>query len=151
MNIKVDDLTHPAVIQLLAEHIESMTEQSPPESKYALDLEGLRKPEITFWSAWEDEELLGFGALHEINSRHGELKSLKTSPSHLKKGVAVKIVDHIINEAKKRGYTRVSLETGPPKFFGPAINLYKKLEFTYCEPFASYKKSDFNVFMTRYL
>ncbi|QHJ71321.1 GNAT family N-acetyltransferase [Planococcus halotolerans] len=148
MEIKVDNLTNSAVKQLLGEHINSMSQQSPPESKYALDLEGLKKPDITFWSAWENHELLGFGALHEIDPQHGELKSLKTSPVHLKKGVAAKMVDHIIKEATSRGYNRISLETGPTEIFGPAINLYKKFGFEYCEPFASYKRSDFNIFMT---
>lgn len=148
MEIKVDDLTNSAVIQLLGEHLKSMNQQSPPESKHALDLEGLKKPEITFWSAWENNELLGFGALHEIDPRHGEIKSLKTSSSHLKKGVAFKIVHYIIEEAKRRGYKRVSLETGPVESFGPAINLYKKIGFEFCEPFGNYKKSDFNFFMT---
>lgn len=148
MEIKVDNLTNSSVIQLLDEHIKSMSQQSPAESKYTLDLEGLKKPEITFWSAWEDHELLGFWALHEIDLQHGEIKSLKTSPVHLKKGVAYNIVNYIIEEAKKRGYKRISLETGPMETFAPAINLYRKFGFEYCEPFANYKKSDFNFFMT---
>ncbi len=148
MEIKVDNLTSVSVIELLEDHIRSMSLHSPPESKYALDLEGLKKEEITFWSAWEDHELLGFGALHEMNNKHGEIKSLKTSPAHLNKGVATKILDYIIKQARKRGYTRLSLETGSMEMFEPAINLYKKFGFEYCGPFANYKKSNFNIFMT---
>lgn len=111
MDIKLDDLTGPEVAKLVGEHLQGMAENSPPESIHALNLEGLKKPEITFWSAWEQGELLGCGALKELDGEHGEIKSMRTSSSHLRKGVAKQLLQHIIEEAKRRGYRRLSLET----------------------------------------
>ena len=87
MDIRVDDLSSPEIVQLLGTHLQDMALHSPPESVHALDLEGLRKPEVTFWSAWQDAELLGCGAIKELDSRHGEIKSMRTVSSHLRKGV----------------------------------------------------------------
>jgi len=111
MIIKIDDLRGPEIAALLEDHLHSMTLHSPPESIHALDLEGLRKPEITFWSAWENDELLGCGALKELDKNHAEVKSVKTASAHLRKGVAQQIMLHILEVAKTRGYTRLSLET----------------------------------------
>lgn len=151
MEIKLDDLTGTEVIKLIGEHLQGMAQHSPPESCHALNLEGLKKPEITFWSAWEQEELMGCGALKELNSQHGEVKSMRTSTSHLKKGVAKRILQHIIEVAKKRGYHRLSLETGSMAAFEPARRLYESFGFQICKPFADYKEDSNSVFMTKEL
>ncbi|OPH62077.1 acetyltransferase [Paenibacillus ferrarius] len=149
MDIKIDDLTGSKVIALIGEHLQSMSAQSPAESMHALNLDGLKKPEITFWSAWEQDELMGCGALKELDDQHGEIKSMRTSTLHLRKGVAKQLLLHIIDEAKRRGYQRLSLETGSMASFDPAIKLYASLGFEYCEPFADYKEDPNSVFMTK--
>src|SRR3954470_16195533 len=112
MQIRVDDLTSPKVHELLQEHLRGVAVHTPKESIHALDLEGLRKPEITFWTAWEGDELLGCGALKELDAQHAEIKSMRTSSRHLRKGVAKAILAHILKEAQRRHYQRLSLETG---------------------------------------
>jgi putative acetyltransferase len=149
--IKIDDLQGSEIAELLEDHLHSMTLHSPPESIHALDLEGLRKPEITFWSAWEDGELLGCGALKELDEKHAEVKSVKTSTAHLRKGVAKQIMLYILEAAKERGYERLSLETGSMDAFLPARKLYETLGFTYCGPFADYTIDENSMFMTRTL
>lgn len=149
MHIKIDDLTGRQVVSLVNEHLHSMTLMSPPESTHAL--EKLREPEITFWSAWEGDELAGCGALKELDSRHGEIKSMRTSASHLRKGVAKQVLQHIIEEAEKRGYERLSLETGSMASFEPARKLYESFGFQYCEPFADYVEDPNSLFMTKEL
>jgi putative acetyltransferase len=149
--IKIDDLQGSEIAELLEDHLLSMTLHSPPESIHALDLEGLRKPEITFWSAWEDGELLGCGALKELDEKHAEVKSVKTSTAHLRKGVAKQIMLYILEAAKERGYERLSLETGSMDAFLPARKLYETLGFTYCGPFADYTIDENSMFMTRTL
>lgn len=157
MDIKVDNLRGSEIFELLQEHLQSMTLHSPPESIHALDIEALRKPairperEITFWTAWEGGELLGCGALKELDSLHGEVKSMRTASLHLRKGVARSLLHHIIEEAKLRGYNRLSLETGSMEAFEPARNLYADSGFTYCKPFADYVDDPFSAFMTREL
>ncbi|MFZ4453949.1 GNAT family N-acetyltransferase [Salibacterium aidingense] len=151
MIIKTDDLTGSEVAELLREHIQSMRLYSPPESKHALDLEALRKPEITFWSAWEGNELVGCGALQQLDSRHGEIKSMRTSSTHLRKGVAKRVLQHIIEEAKGRGYRRLNLETGSMDAFEPARKLYESFGFQYCKPFSDYSEDPNSVFMTKEL
>jgi putative acetyltransferase len=111
----------------------------------------LRKPEITFWSAWENEELMGCGALKELDAQHGEIKSMRTSSSHLRKGVARQMLQYIIEEAKQRGYNRLSLETGSQAAFEPARNLYTSFGFQYCKPFSDYTDDPNSVFMTKEL
>jgi putative acetyltransferase len=148
LKIIVDDLTGPEVAQLLDEHLQNMAKHSPPESRHALNLEGLRKPEITFWSAWEDGHLLGCGALKELDEQHGEIKSMRTSSSHLRKGVAKRILQHILEEAKKRNYRRLSLETGSMAAFEPARRLYASFGFQYCQPFSDYIEDPNSVFMS---
>jgi len=151
MNIKIDDLSGPEIVELLQEHLQSMKLHSPPESIHALDLDALRKPEITFLTAWENAELLGCGALKELDSQHGELKSMRTSSKHLRKGVARYVLGHIIEEARRRGYRRLSLETGSMAAFEPARKLYANFGFTYCGPFSDYVEDPYSVFMTREL
>lgn len=151
MHIKIDDLTGRQVVSLVNEHLHNMTLMSPPESIHALGLEKLRGPEITFWSAWEGDELAGCGALKELDTRHGEIKSMRTSASHLRKGVAKQVLQHIIEEAEKRGYERLSLETGSMASFEPARKLYESFVFQYCEPFADYDEDPNSVFMMKEL
>ncbi|WP_080848873.1 GNAT family N-acetyltransferase [Cytobacillus gottheilii] len=148
MEIKKDDLISTEIKQLLEDHLHSMTLHSPPESIHALDLEGLRQPDVTFWSVWEDEDLLGCGALKELTPDHGEVKSMKTSSGHVRKGVARLMLEYIIAEAKNRGYKRLSLETGSMEAFLPARLLYEKAGFHYCEPFGGYAVDPNSVFMT---
>jgi len=151
MNIKIDDLKGSEIHGLLQEHLRNMALHSPPESVHALDIEELRKPDITFWSVWENGALLGCGALKELDSQQGEIKSMRTSSLHLRRGVARNLLNHIIEEAKRRGYNRLSLETGSMKAFEPARNLYSNFGFTYCGPFADYVEDPNSVFMTREL
>ncbi|WP_062239106.1 GNAT family N-acetyltransferase [Fictibacillus sp. FJAT-27399] len=149
MEIKADNLTGPEIARLIGEHLQGMELHSPPESRHALNLEGLRKPDITFWSAWEDGELLGCGALKELDRQHGEIKSMRTSAAHLRKGVAKRMLQHIMEEAKRRGYRRLSLETGSMKAFEPARSLYASFGFQTCKPFAEYIEDPNSVFMTK--
>ncbi|MEP0911007.1 GNAT family N-acetyltransferase [Leptolyngbya sp. GB1-A1] len=151
MEIREDDLTGKAIADLLREHLENMYEITPPESVHALDLEALRSPDITFWAAWEGNELLGCGALKELDPRSGEIKSMRTANIHRRKGVASKILEHIIQEAKRRGYDRLNLETGSFPEFAPARALYTRYGFEYRGPFADYIDDPNNVFMTKKL
>src|SRR5205814_5766431 len=148
MRIKLDDLTRPEIAELLKEHLASMFLVTPPESVHALPIEKLRSPDVTFWSVWENGELLGCGALQELDPQHGEIKSMRTVSRHLRKGVARAVLDHIIKEAKRRGYQRLSLETGSMAAFEPARQLYAAAGFVYCEPFADYWEDPNSVFMT---
>ncbi len=149
MRIHIDDLSGPEIRELLEEHLASMHLHSPPESVHALPIEALRKPEITFWTAWENGELLGCGALKELNAQHAEIKSMRTSARHLRKGVAATLLDYIVNEARDRGYRRLSLETGSMVAFEPALQLYAGFGFTYCEPFGDYVEDPNSVFLTK--
>lgn len=151
MRIMLDDLNGPDVRALIGEHLRGMAENSPPESIHALDLNELKKPEITFWSVWEEGELLGCGALKELDASHGELKSMRTASRHLRKGVARKLLDHIIQVAKRRGYARISLETGSMDAFVPARDLYASFGFIECGPFSGYEEDPNSVFMTKQL
>jgi putative acetyltransferase len=147
MDIRTDDLTSPAVIELLAEHLRSMHAQSPPESVHALDLAGLKQPGIRFWAAWEGAELLGCGALRELDAKHAEIKSMRTARRHLRRGVAAAMLAHLITEAHRRGYRRLSLETGSMAAFAPARALYARFGFRYCDPFGDYVEDPNSVFM----
>lgn len=151
MDIRVDDLNGPEIAQLLQEHLQSMALHSPPESVHALDLQALRKPDITFWSAWRDHALTGCGALKELDPLHGEIKSMRTASLHLRKGVAAELLAHIIQEAQRRSYRRLSLETGSVAAFAPARNLYTDFGFQPCGPFGTYVEDPYSVFMTREL
>ena len=148
MEIKVDDLTGPEVAELLNEHLTNMRIISSPESVHALDLEKLKRPEITFWSAWEGNQLVGCGALKELDPHHGEIKSMRTASAHLRKGIARRMLQHILDEANRLGYKRVSLETGSMEAFEPARRLYASFGFQYCGPFADYMEDPNSVFMT---
>jgi putative acetyltransferase len=151
MHIKIDNLQGPEIRALLQEHLESMKLYSPPESIHALDIEALRQPDITFWTAWENGELLGCGALKELDPQHGEIKSMRTSTRHRRQGAATAVLTHILEEARRRGYQRLSLETGSNEAFAPARSLYAAFGFTACEPFGDYSLDPYSVFMTMQL
>lgn len=140
MEIRLDDLTGPEVIALLGEHLRCMEVTSPPESRHALDLDGLRAAEVTFWSIWNGSNLAGCGALKELDDKHGEIKSMRTASAFQRQGVATQLLRHLISEARRRGYRRLSLKTGAMDYFEPARKLYASFGFSYCDPFASYKK-----------
>lgn len=148
MEIRIDDLSGPEIAHFLDEHIRDMQGVSPPESKHALDLEGLRQPEIIFWTVWQGTQLLGCGAIKELDAAHAEIKSMRTHPSCRGRGVASILLSHMLREARLHGYQRVSLETGSMPFFEPARRLYSRYGFTECEPFASYKVDPNSIFMT---
>ncbi len=151
MRIEINNLLGPEITEFLQNHIEDMRATSPPESKHALDIEGLRKPEVTFWAIWDGENLAGCGAFMQLDGKHAEVKSMRTSPLYKRKGVASMLLQHLIDEAKNRGYERLSLETGSMPFFEPARDLYAKHGFKHCEPFADYKEDPNSVFMTKEL
>lgn len=152
MTIRVDDLRGPEIQSLLEEHLRNMHEISPPESVHALDLDGLRKPDVTFWTVWSsDSELLGCGALKEVDPRHGEIKSMRTADAYRRQGVARAMLKHIIEESQRRNYHRLSLETGSQPEFEPAQKLYEGFGFTHCPPFGDYVTDPNSVFMTRVL
>lgn len=148
MKIVQDDLSGREVAALLAEHLAGMARHSPEESIHALELSALRAPNITFYSAWDNAELLGCGALKELDASHGEIKSMRTASAHLGKGVAAEILSHLIDEAVRRSYLRLSLETGSGPAFDPAHSLFKKFGFEYCGPFSDYPDDPFSRFMT---
>ena len=151
MEIRRDDLHGPEIAALLREHLRLLALLSPPESMHALDLDELRKPDITFWSVWEGSELMGCGALKELDPGHGELKSMRTAAAHLRKGVAAALMRHMLDEAVSRSYRRLSLETGSMAAFTPAHALYSRFGFRRCGPFADYVEDPNSVFMTREL
>lgn len=148
MEIKTDGLTDPAVLELIGEHLRGMYATSPPESVHALDFDELRGADVTFYTAWDEKELLGCGALKRLDASHGEIKSMRTTRAHLRKGVAAAILRHIVTEARARGYERLSLETGSGGPFDAALRFYEKHGFEYCEPFADYALDPFSRFMT---
>lgn len=148
MKIEIDDLSRPEIHALLNEHLESMYQLSPPESVHALDLENLRKPGVTFWSAWDGSVLLGCGALKELDRKHGEIKSMRTPNTLRRRGAGRAILAHIIEVARSRTYERLSLETGAMAAFTPAQRLYESFGFTYCGPFGEYVEDPNSVFMS---
>jgi putative acetyltransferase len=128
-----------------------MYELSPPESVHALDLERLRRPEITFWTAWDGPVLVGCGALKELDRKHGEVKSMRTPSARRRNGVGGTILAHIIQVARSRSYERLSLETGSMEAFKPAQKLYESFGFICCGPFADYIEDPNSLFMTKRL
>lgn len=151
VDIRIDPLTGPEIARLLREHLDDMARHSPPESIHALDLEKLRRPDITFWSAWRDDALLGCAALRELDPAHGEIKSMRTAARHARTGVASALLRHLLDEATRRCYRRLSLETGSMAAFAPARTLYARFGFQPCGPFADYVEDPCSVFMTRAL
>ena len=148
MHIETDDLSRPAVHALLQEHLEDMYAWSPPESVHALDLDRLRAPNITFWTAWDGPVLLGSAALKDLGAGHGEVKSMRTPRALRRRGAGRALLAHLIAHARGRGFQRLSLETGTMEPFKPAQHLYENFGFAYCGPFGDYTLDPHSVFMT---
>ena len=148
MNIAEGGLDDPDVIALLGEHLQGMADHSPPESIHALDVDGLRAPDITFWTMRDGSVVVGCIALKQLDDHHGEIKSMRTAAAHLRKGVAAALLEHLLTEARRRRYERLSLETGSGPGFDAAHALYRKYGFEYCEPFGDYREDPFSRFMT---
>ena len=151
LTIQEDDLQGPEIIALLEQHLALMFSLSPPHSVHALDLEGLRKREVTVWTAWRRGTLLGCGALKELEPVHGEIKSMHTTAAFRGQGVGAAILVHLLNEARRRGYCRVSLETGSMPAYAPARSLYQRHGFSTCPPFGDYPDDPNSVCMTHML
>jgi putative acetyltransferase len=149
LEIRVDDLQGAQIIALLQEHFAAMRRVSPLESCHVLDLAGLRQPGVTFWTIWDGDRLAGCGALKELTPGHGEIKSMRTVSSHQRRGVASRLMRHMIEEAKRRSYRRLSLETGAMAYFDPARALYASFGFAPCSPFGSYVEDPNSVFMAK--
>ena len=147
----MDDLQGKAIKALLQLHLDAMHQHSPPESVHALDVEALRHPSITFWTAYAHGELLGCGALKRLSPDHGELKSMRTADAHLRKGVARALLRHIESAARAEGMERLSLETGSTAPFSAALRLYDSEGCVTCGPFADYALDPFSVYMTKLL
>ena len=148
LQIKIDNLQGPEIAEFLSEHLRCLAEVSPPESRHALNLDELLWPYVTFWSAWLGREVVGCGALKELDPKHGEVKSMRTAKARLRQGVGSMLLQQIISEAKRRGYRRLSLETGFMEYFEPARRLYRKFGFEPCPPFTGYIEDPNSVFMT---
>jgi len=146
-----DDLTGEAVVELLAFHLAEMHTLSPPCKVHAMPVERLRQPDVTFYSAWEGDNLAAVGALREIDATRGELKSMRATPDYRGKGAGEAILIHLVEEAKRRGYDWLGLETGRPAAYIPAQNLYRKHGFAPCEDFGDYIGDDFSMCMSRAL
>jgi putative acetyltransferase len=145
--IKPGNFADDRVKALLARHLEGMHATSPPEHVFALDWSGLQSPDISFYTLWDGDELLGCGALKELAPRAGEIKSMRTADGRLRQGIGAALLEHIIAEARRRAYTRLSLETGSGAAFEPALALYRKYGFVEGEAFGGYQKSPFNQFL----
>ena len=151
MKIIIDDLSGPEIAAFIDDHVRDMRAITPLESKHALDLEGLRKPEITFWSVYDGDTLVGCGAIKRLSADHAEVKAMRTAPLRKRSGIASLLLEHIIAEARRIGYTRLSLETGTAAQFVPARKLYEKFGFEYTEPFADYTVDPHSTYMTKTL
>lgn len=151
LTLERDDLSRLAVQQLLRDHLEDMLATSPEESMHALDVPGLRAPDVTFWTAWEGADLAGCCALKDLGAGHGEIKSMRTVPSLRGRGVAATMLEHLLVVARERGWSRISLETGSQDAFAPARRLYARHGFVAGPPFADYRPDPHSVFMTREL
>jgi putative acetyltransferase len=145
--LREDDLSASETRDLLRLHLEGMHAHSPPGSVFALDFSGLTAPNVTVWTAWQGDEIAGIGALKDLGDGTGELKSMRTHPKYLRRGVAAALLDHIIDVARARGMVRLSLETGSGPYFEPALALYRRRGFVDREAFADYQRSAFNQFL----
>lgn len=146
---KLNGLDHPHVLALLQEHQDRMADHSPPESRHVLDVDGLKQPEITFWSLWdEDDSLLGCVALKHWDDQLGEIKSMKTATEHTRKGIGRRLMQHVLKAAYERGYQELKLETGSMAYFEPARRLYRMHGFIDCQPFGNYRHDPNSVYMS---
>jgi len=151
ITVRQDDLRSKEVHSLIAEHLSDMYSNSPPGYAHALAIEHLRAPSVTFWTAWIDGVLCGCGALKELDPLTGEVKSMRTRSVFLRRGVGQAILDEIVRTSRRRGYSRLLLETGTGKAFNPAHALYQRNGFEWSGPFGDYSATDFNVFMAKVL
>jgi putative acetyltransferase len=151
LQARIDDLSSQDVQSLVAEHLRGMHENSPPGHVHAMAMEGLRQPDVTFWSVWEGHNLCGCGALKELDGSTGEIKSMRARAAYLRRGVGQFVLDEIMGVARARGYRRLYLETGTGAAFEAAHALYKKNGFTWCGAFGDYTATAFNVFMVKKL
>src|ERR1700719_1499014 len=148
LEIREDDLSGSETQKLLRLHLTGMHANSPgPEHVFALDLSGLKAPGVTVWTAWRGERIAGIGALKDLRDGTGEVKSMRTHPEFLRRGVGAALLERIIAEARARGMRRLSLETGSGPAFEPALALYRNRGFVCGEPFGDYVRSDFNQFL----
>ena len=139
---------HPEVNELLIKHFVELRAASPEGSTHVLDIAGLQVPSIKFWSLWENEHLMGCGALKFLEKNHGEFKSIRVADEFRKKGIGERIIEHLIEEAKKLEISKLSIETGAGEFFLPARNLFSKFGFKLCPPFAHYKEDPHSCYYT---
>lgn len=151
LRIVVDDLRGPQIAAFLEAHLEQMRATSPPESKHALDLDGLRRPDVVFWTLLDGDEVVGCAALKALDATHAEVKSMRTHPDRRRQGLGALLLRHVVEQARLRGFARLSLETGSMPFFAPARALYTAHGFAPCPPFADYVPDPNSVFMTTVL
>jgi putative acetyltransferase len=151
MRIEHDDLTRRDVVALVELHLREAYANSPACHVFALDLSGLQHRDVTLWTAWDGSDLLAMGALKQIDPDHGEIKSMRTAPAHQRKGLGSAMLDHLIAEGRRRGYRRLSLETGNNDPFAPARAMYQRAGFVECGPFADYDDVSFSQYFTREL
>lgn len=148
MRIEIDDLSRPQVLALLEEHLRNMYEITPPEFVFAFDANKLKAADVTFWTAWDGDSLLGCAALKELSATEGEIKSMRTPATRRRTGAGRALLNHIIDVARARGYRVLYLETGRQPAFAPAQALYASAGFTRCGPFGQYRENGNSVFMS---
>jgi putative acetyltransferase len=146
-DIRNEDLSGDLARDLVRLHLEGMHAHSPPGSVFALDLSGLMVPEVSVWAAWQADQIAGIGALKDLGGHLGEIKSMRTHPEFLRRGVAATLLEHIIGVAKLKGMKHLSLETGSGRYFEPALALYRRRGFVDGDEFAGYKRTAFNQFL----
>ncbi len=149
--VRAGGLDDPRVVALLQLHLDDMARHSPAASVHALDLDALRAPSMRFWTAWRGDTLLGCGGLKDLGDGHGEIKSMRTAPAHVRTGVAAALLDTVVDAARASGWRRLSLETGTAAVFAPAHRLYARAGFVDCAPFGIYRDDPHSRFMTRAL
>lgn len=149
--IRLADFGDPQLHALLRHHLETIAPTAPKESRHALDLSGLKDPAVNLWCLWQGEALAGIGGLKALTPEHGEIKSMRTAPDYLQRGVGRRLLAHIEATAYERGYRRLSLETGAMAFFDAAVALYRSAGFIDCEPFADYRPDPNSRFLTKAL
>lgn len=149
LRLLLDDLSGAPTRALIARHLSAMHAHSPPESVHAFDVEKLRQPGLTFWSAWVGEEIAGCGALKVLDAERGELKSMRVADAFLGQGIGRAILEHLVAEARARGLGSLWIETGSAPAFLPALRLYESAGFRRCGPFGEYRNDPFSIFMTR--
>lgn len=149
--LRVDDLSGSATRALVIRHLGGMNANSPPESVHALSIEKLQQPDVTFWSGWAGEDIAVIGAIKRLDAANGEIKSMRVADPFLGRGAGRAMLQHILAEARRLGFSTLWLETGTSEAFRPALSLYESSGFTYCGPFADYRPDPFSAFMTRRL